>query len=72
MPGAAGWMGGPRSGLRQHGVGVADADQVVCAEGSAYCCSTQVLVLVLAESGDGLDGQTRKQTRLLTIGEECS
>lgn len=40
--------------LRQHGLGVLDADQVVCTDRPPHSSFTQVLVLVLAQPGDGL------------------
>lgn len=50
-------LGGVQFGLGQHGVRVAHTDQVVSAEGSSHGRSTEVLVLVFTQSGDGLDGQ---------------
>lgn len=43
--------------LREHGDGVPHADEVVGAEGPPHGRSAQVLVLVFAQSGDGLRGQ---------------
>lgn len=43
--------------LREHGDGVPHADEVVGAEGAPHGRSAQVLVLVFAQSRDGLRGQ---------------
>lgn len=40
--------------LGEHGVGPADAHQVVCAEGSPHGRSAQIFVLILTQSGDRL------------------
>lgn len=43
-----------RRGLGEHGVGSADAHQVVSAEGSSHGGSAQIFVLILTQSGDRL------------------
>lgn len=52
-------------GLWQHCNWVSYTYQVVCAEGAPHCRSTQVLVLVLTQSWDGLNGQNRN-TKAIT------
>lgn len=49
----------PLSDLRQHGLGVLDAGHVVHTHGPPHGRLTQVLVLVLAQPGDGLQDKTR-------------
>lgn len=44
----------PMADLRQHSLGLLDANQVVGADWPLHSNFTQVLVLVLTESGDGL------------------
>lgn len=50
-------LGGLQGGLGQHGVRVSYTDQVVNTEGSSHGASTEVLVLVLTQSGNGLKAQ---------------
>ena len=51
------YAGGLQDGLGQHGVGVSNPNQVVNAEGSPHGASTEVFVLVLTQSRNGLKGQ---------------
>lgn len=55
-PPASPGLGGLQDGLGQHGVRVSYTDQVVYAEGSSHGPSTELLVLVLTQSGNGLKG----------------
>lgn len=47
--------------LRQHSLGVLDANQVVCTDRFPQRSFTQVLVLVLAQPGDGLEILKKKK-----------
>lgn len=46
--------------LRQHSLRVLDANQVVCTDGPPHSSFTQVLVLVFAQPGDGLETNKHK------------
>lgn len=46
--------------LRQHSLSVLDANQVVCADRPPHSSFTQVLVLVFAQPGDGLETNKHK------------
>lgn len=56
--------GNQRCGLGEHGVGSADAHQVVGAEGSPHGGSAQIFVFILTQSGDRLH---QKQTEVHTF-----